>query len=180
MDRRNWTPCQSFAGSVSMCGGEAREAGGCCLFADGDDFCLARGEMGGDGEQQRTGSGDDYALARDGQAAAHHGVESACTHHVGQRPAREGKESFARAGGQDQRAAAYFCMVVDFGVCVGRRCSAGAFRTHQVWFRAVEDAPSLEADDGRSVEARLPFAGGTGQMCAASPDLAAGRRIVID
>jgi hypothetical protein len=149
-------------------------AGERCLFADGDDDCLAFGEMRGDREQQRTGSGNHHALARDRQAAAHHRVESASTHHVGKRPAREWQESFARAGGQDERAAAYFCMIV------GRGCSASAFRTHEIWFRAIEDTPPLEADDGRSVETRLPNMGGGGQMCGAAPDLAAGRGIVID
>jgi hypothetical protein len=57
--------------------------------------------MRGHGQQQRTCSGNDRALARDRQAATHHRVEPTRAHHVGQRPPGKGQESLARAGGQN-------------------------------------------------------------------------------
>jgi len=51
-------------------------------------------------QQQRACSGNDYTLPAQRQSAARHRIESANTHHVGQRPTGEGQETLPCACGK--------------------------------------------------------------------------------
>jgi hypothetical protein len=60
-----------------------------------------------------AGTRHDHAFTLDWQAGFHQGLQSARTHHVGQRPAWERQKALARAGGEDQLAIAEFHEAVD-------------------------------------------------------------------
>jgi hypothetical protein len=54
-------------------------------------------KIGGNRQQQRPRPCDNNALPLNGQAAFDHRLQSACTHHIGQRPTRERQKSFSSA-----------------------------------------------------------------------------------
>lgn len=78
--------------------GDAGEGG---LFGDENDLGTTFAKIGSDGEQERARAGDDHAFASDGQSALDHGLQATGAEDMGERPAGEGKKTFAGAGGQD-------------------------------------------------------------------------------
>jgi len=145
--------------------GQATRGG---LFDDRNDARPGGAQMGGNGEEERAGSGDDDALRPDIEARFYECLQASGAEDAGKGPAREREEELARACGQDERT------VLDIGECA-------CVLDPQGLRRGRVDRASPEADlDERLLKAMNQARGvGIALVDTGAPDLAAGGGIVI-
>src|SRR5271169_4719644 len=98
-----------------------------------------------DCEQQGAGPGYYDALAANRKTTLHHCLQAARTHDVGQRPARERQEPFARSGGKYQFLVAEFYEIVT------------SFRQQHSRLRLVKYADSTKLGSSGPIEAVGPL-----------------------
>src|SRR5580704_9518990 len=90
-----------FAGNQHHLEAEARHPRASGLLADANHFCSTFARVGGHGEKQRAGTGDDDAFSRYIEAGFYQGLQAASAHDVRKSPAWERQEKFARTGGEN-------------------------------------------------------------------------------
>jgi hypothetical protein len=94
---------------------EARHLWARGLLANANHFRATFARVGGDGEKQRAGSGDDDAFSGYVEPGLYEGLQAAGAHDVRKSPAGERQEKFARARGENQFSVADLnCGVVGF------------------------------------------------------------------
>jgi len=102
-------------------------------------------EVGSNRQQQRTGAGNNHALAANRQAALHYSLQTTRTHDIGQRPTWERQESFPRTGCKDQL---LVCELAD---------TIEIFRQQDTGFWLVNYTQSTESSRSRSAHPLNPF-----------------------
>jgi hypothetical protein len=132
------------------------------LFYDGGDIGTALAEQGGDGDQERTGSGYDDPGAADIESGLDEGLHGARAERAGKSPSGKGEESFASAGGEDELFE------------TEHECAIGQLEAERIRSRP-DDAGTEKLRDTSLLQAVKPRT-----VWFASPDLTAFAPIVVN
>jgi hypothetical protein len=139
------------------------------LLGDADNPGSCGAKMGGHCQKQRAGAGDHDALAADIETGFYEGLQTPRAVYAGKRPAGKGKKPLSGAGGEKERGI--------FDVREGIR----RFDAQNLRGRRKHGLPSETRRNAcQAPDPRFGFATGISGGNARAPDLAAGRRVVVD
>lgn len=162
---------KNFAGVGEQGEAEAGERRRGRLFHNGADVGTGGAQPGGYGEEEGSGTGDDDALAGNGEAGFDEGLKAACAVDAGEGPVGKRQKEFASAGGKDELVERKIVGVL------------GVFKAEHARVGSGEDAGAQEDCDvaaGEALQPRMRLKGCGACDGGGAPNLTAGRGIVID